>query len=184
MLRKLFLIPAVLSLACLLATANFAEAQRRGGGGYRGGGYRGGYGGGVGVYIGPGWGYGGYYRPYYAGGYVTPSYSYYYDPGVTYVQPGTYVAPAPMDYANIRVNLPDAAARVWFDGNATQQTGTNRLFSTPTLTQGATATYTIRAAWMQQGREVTQERQVSVGPGQTFTVDFTRPVSEKLLPPK
>jgi uncharacterized protein (TIGR03000 family) len=70
--------------------------------------------------------------------------------------------------------VPDPQARVWFDGNSTSQTGTDRLFHSPLLTIGSTYSYQIRASWMRDGREVTPERTVSVTPGQTTIVDFTQ----------
>ncbi len=171
MLRKFFVVPAILSLACLLMLTDFAQAQRRGGGR---GGYNGGYRGGVGVYIGPSYGYG--YYPYrtYDSYYYSPSYyppTYYSAPAVEYVQP---VQPATViaDYANIRVLVADPAARVWFDDRLTSQQGTDRMFNTPSLT--STGTYRIRATWMRGNNEVAAERIVTVSPGQTVVVDFTR----------
>ena len=83
-------------------------------------------------------------------------------------------APVAADYAEIKVTVPDAKARVWFDGNSTIQTGKDRLFYTPTLKKGSTGTYQIRATWMQGGKEVSQTRNVMVTPGQTTVVDFSR----------
>jgi len=196
MLRKLYLVPAILSLACLLTLADFAQAQRRGGGGgnrggnwnnsgNRGGnwnnnGYRGGYynnyrdgyhndgwWGGVGVYINPslGYRYGYPYRSYDSYYYTPP---YYSTPATDYVTPVTYAD----DSAHIRVIVPDPAARVWFNGALTSQTGSDRLFNTPNLT--TSGTYQIRAAWMQGPNEVNAERTVTVSPGQSVMVDFTR----------
>ena len=217
MLRK-YVMPALLSLACVLMVTDFAHAQRRGGGSYRGGsygsGYRGGYNSGWGVTVGPGgvsFGtspyYGGgyygsgyygsgyygnrygspyygstygnrYYSPGYSSGYYSPyyddGYSYSY-PSTTYVQPSqAYVQPAPVadGSAQIRVLVPDPNARVWFDGNPTQQTGTDRSFHTPPLNPNVSNSYRIRASWMQGGQEVTQERVVNVTPGATAVADF------------
>ena len=135
--------------------------------------------------------YGGYYPGIFGGSYPWydnysyPSYSYYYAPPVEYYSPPIqyYSPPTPYyeppaqavaDYANIRVTVPDPQARVWFDGTLTTQTGTDRLFYTPSLTAGSTYSYQIRASWMQGGREVSQERTISVTPGQTTLVDFTQ----------
>jgi uncharacterized protein (TIGR03000 family) len=222
MIRKSWLILAVLSLGCVFAVADSAHAQRRG--------YYGGHGGSAGVvsYGGvtvgwgnPGYGYGNYghgnygYGNYgrgygygsglygigYGSGYYSPSYysypstSYYYAPS-DYYYPSTSSYPSPNYYpstaqtypepnplpnnsAQVRVIVPDTQARVWFDGNLTQQTGTDRLFHTPPL-QGANNTYRVRATWMQSGREMTQERVVNVEPGRTATVDFNQQASERL----
>jgi uncharacterized protein (TIGR03000 family) len=78
------------------------------------------------------------------------------------------------DVARIRVILPDAQARVLFDDTATKQIGVDRLFLTPALTAKAANNYLIRATFMQGGREVTLERNVTVAPGRTYEVDFTR----------
>jgi uncharacterized protein (TIGR03000 family) len=135
--------------------------------------------------------YGGYYPGIFGGSYpwydsyTYPSYSYYYAPPTQYYSPPTQYYPPPTqyydppaqavaDYANVRVILPDPQARVWFDGSLTSQTGTDRLYHTPSLTAGSTYSYQIRASWTQGGREVSQERTVSVTPGQTTLVDFTR----------
>src|SRR5262249_21759674 len=60
-------------------------------------------------------------------GYETrSSVSYYFNPNV---QPGSNTA-AP---ANVRVILPDAKARIFIDGVATEQSGLDRLFVTPNL---------------------------------------------------
>jgi uncharacterized protein (TIGR03000 family) len=75
--------------------------------------------------------------------------------------------------ARVEVILSDPHARVWFDGALTRETGTDRLFSTPPLT--SSGTYRIRAAWMDAGREVIQEKVVNVDPNQTTIVDFSRP---------
>jgi uncharacterized protein (TIGR03000 family) len=117
--------------------------------------------------------------------YSYPRYSYYngpaapyYSPQADYYMPPTqyYVAPTAVaaDYARVDVVLPDPQARVWFDGTLTNQTGTERVFNTPSLTMGAAYTYQVRASWMQGGQEVSHQRAVSVSPGRTTVVDFTR----------
>jgi uncharacterized protein (TIGR03000 family) len=90
--------------------------------------------------------------------------SYYYTPA----------SEGMADAARIRVILPDAQARVLFDDTATKQIGVDRLFLTPPLTAKAANNYLIRATFMQGGREVTLERNVTVAPGRTYEVDFTR----------
>jgi uncharacterized protein (TIGR03000 family) len=93
------------------------------------------------------------------------------------VRVSNYFTPASegmADAARIRVILPDAQARVLFDDTATKQIGVDRLFLTPALTAKAANNYLIRATFMQGGREVTLERNVTVAPGRTYEVDFTR----------
>lgn len=206
MLYKYLFVPAVLGVAGLLFAPDVAFAQRRGGGGgsrggghvsayhggggYHGGGYRGG-----GYYGGRGYGYGwggygyfpwwggywgrGYWPSYYDGVYAAPNYTYYVEPGTTYADAAPQV---PDNSAGIRVIVPDPNAHVWFDGSATTQTGTDRLFNTPSLTAGAHS-YRIRATWTQNGREVSQERTVPVMAGRLSVADFTRPPSEALPTP-
>jgi uncharacterized protein (TIGR03000 family) len=175
------------TVAAVVATAVDMAAVTNGGhgGGYNHGGYNHGYyHHGYGYYPGI---YGGAY-PWYGAdtSYDTyPRYSYYNasavqynDPPAQYYSPAAqyYAPPAPVvnDFANVNVIVPDPQARVWFDGNATSQAGTERLFHMPSLTMGSTYNYQIRASWMQGGREVSQVRTVSVTPGQTTMVDFTR----------
>jgi uncharacterized protein (TIGR03000 family) len=104
-------------------------------------------------------------------------------------QPGTVVVPAeanvysrlsyyPSDglanTAQIRVIVPDAQARLMFDETATKQVGVDRLFTTPTLNPSGPNTYLIRATFVQNGKEVVQQRSVTVMPGRTYVLDFTR----------
>jgi uncharacterized protein (TIGR03000 family) len=190
-----------LSVAGLLATANAAHAQKggrgpshsgghsggynRGGGGYGGGYYRGGY---YGPYLGIGLGYYGSAYPYaYDYGYdpyVVPRYAYY-PPSATVIgqQQAPQVPQGDPNVANIRVLVKDPQAKVWFDGTPTSQGGTDRLYHSPPLTAGANNTYRIRAAWMQSGKEMIQERVVPVSPGRMSVVDFTQPFSEGVPPP-
>jgi uncharacterized protein (TIGR03000 family) len=80
-------------------------------------------------------------------------------------------APAP---ANIRVVLPQATAKVWFEGHSTQTTGTDRVYQAPPIASGTTYSYHINGVWMEGGRQVEQERTIAVGPGQTAVLDFTQ----------
>jgi uncharacterized protein (TIGR03000 family) len=69
----------------------------------------------------------------------------------------------------------DVPVSVWFDGRKTNATGPTRDFLTPDLEPGSDYHYTITAALRQQdGRVVTQERQVNVRAGSDVVVDFTR----------
>jgi len=196
-MKKLFLIPAVLSLAVLCMLGDSALAQRGGrggggrggwsGGGGRGGGWYGGrsYGGwGLGGLGLGGWGNGGYggyggyggsyySSPYYSSDYysdVTPSYSYYPSADI-------YSSPAPMvnNSAMMRVIVPDPNAQVFLDGQPTSSTGNVRTYQTPPLTGAQTFTYHLRAVFMRNGQQTTEERTVVITPGQTTTVDFSRP---------
>jgi len=122
------------------------------------GGY-GGYGNGYG-YGGGGYGYG---YPDYNGGY-NPG---YYDNDSYGIPP--YPAPAQQP-AHLTVTVP-ANADVYFNGIKTQETGTVRRFVTPPLVPG-NYQYDIRATWMENGQQQTQERQVTVHPGEDVAVNF------------
>jgi uncharacterized protein (TIGR03000 family) len=193
------LIAMVLCLAGLFAATSEVHAQRGGGGrggggyyhggyGYRGGYYHGGY------WYGPGFGIGIGFYPYYygAGPYwynpiiVAPGYPYV-PPVVVQGQPADTPPLSPGETApknaQIKVLLPDANAKVWFDGNTTTSTGTERVFHTPDLAPGATSNYRIRASWMANGKEVVQELIVPVQSGRGSVADFTRPPTERIAPP-
>ena len=140
-----------------------------------------------------GYGYGGYGY----GGYPSYDYgSYDYSPNVIYTQPyystpatsitvtpgydtsvsqAAYAEPAaPDNRARVEVRVPDANAQVFFDGDKTQQTGTERDFVSPPLTPNKTYTYNVEAKWMENGKPMDQTRTVTVTPNQTATVDFGR----------
>lgn len=165
----------------------------RGGRGYGYGGY--GYGRGYGYGNYPyrsGWS-AGYGAPYNDGGYYSPG--YYSSPGMSsYSRPGMssgYVlqegaSPATIssqafysgtqaepNQATIRVIVPDANAEVWFEDNMTKQKGTDRLFVSPSLEEGRSYTYKIKASWEQNGRDVTREKDVEVRPGAQAVVNFS-----------
>ena len=179
-----FLCALVLSAAGLLLAADAAHAQR-GRGGYHGGYYHGGYY--PRVSIGVGFGYYGPYYPYYG----VPRVAYYYPPTAVAVAPIVPVVaavpetapPTAGSNASLRVLVPDPGAVLLFDGNRTNQTGTERLFHTPPLVADANNSYRIRAMWQQSGKQLVQERVVNVSPGQNVTIDFTQPVSEPLPAP-
>jgi uncharacterized protein (TIGR03000 family) len=129
------------------------------------------------------WGsYPGYYG--YSSDYRSPAYSSgsYNFPAGTYYQsayPSNYATPmaaSSADQANstaatVRVQVP-ANAQVWFGDHQTQQTGPNRLFVSPPLQANRDYSYTLRARWMDNGREVDRTRTVKVQPGATVDVNF------------
>jgi len=73
--------------------------------------------------------------------------------------------------AQVRVIVPPDA-KVWFAGQETTQTGSERDFSSPALTPGKNYYYEVRARWMQNGKPVDQTRRVKVLANQTTTVAF------------
>jgi uncharacterized protein (TIGR03000 family) len=84
--------------------------------------------------------------------------------------------PTTSDEGRVRIDvrLPQSDAQVWFQGNKTKQTGTERAFLSPPLSPGGEYVYEITARWMEKGKEVTQKRSVPVHPGERVKVDFTR----------
>ncbi len=152
-----------------------------GGGGYLGGGYLGGgLLGGLGYYGGGGYGY----APSYYDG--TPGYSYYSDPApllpATQVRQSYYPV-AVQDFVNVTVLVPTADAQVWFENKVTTQQGMQRLFESPALTPNHSYTYTIKARWMETGKTVNEQRQVSVRAGQNVTVNFRANAHEDVAAP-
>jgi uncharacterized protein (TIGR03000 family) len=148
---------------------------------------------------GPYYGWGAY-RPYYGWGSYWPytysgldSMAY---PSVTYSYPSTTIyssepvvpstlSSSPITYASysqesanlgnkaqVDVGVPMADTRLWFNGEAAQQTGTERRFFTPPLEPGKEYTYTIRASWRNGDREVTREQVVTVRAGEETSVRF------------
>jgi len=65
-----------------------------------------------------------------------------------------------------------AAAKMWVDGTAVNQTGEVRTFTTPPLDGGKAYSYGIRACWLEDGRPVVRSRTISVAAGKTTDVDL------------
>jgi uncharacterized protein (TIGR03000 family) len=141
----------------------------------------------------------GYYPGYYSGDY--PSYSYYSDydygnyspysyyPNYDYGNYSSYglgygspsdlgsshsngtVGSAPADStAHLTLKVP-ANAEVWFEGAKTTSTGSVREYQSPPLSAGR-YTYHIRARWTENGRDITQTKNVTVSSGAHLTVEF------------
>lgn len=132
--------------------------------------------------------YGGYPVGYHISGYAAGTYYAfgpdYYPYPVAQMAPLTetrksfYPAPG-QAAATIRVLVPDA--EVWFDTTMTKQRGRERVFQSPPLE--SSGTYTVKARWLENGRQVEQERRVQVQPGQAVAVAFDRNAGEKLNAP-
>jgi uncharacterized protein (TIGR03000 family) len=75
--------------------------------------------------------------------------------------------------ALVRVSVPNSNANIWFDGSPTQQQGFQRLYVTPPLDRNRNYTYAIKASWMENGQEVSREKQVDIRAGQEAFVSFT-----------
>jgi uncharacterized protein (TIGR03000 family) len=89
------------------------------------------------------------------------------------------VQPEPSGYsptdnrAHVRVQVP-ANAVVWFNGTRTELTGSSREFNSPNLTPGKEYTYTVRASWDQNGRQVSQTQNIDVSAGSEIDLTFPR----------
>ena len=77
------------------------------------------------------------------------------------------------DRASVRVMVPTREAKVWFENEATKQQGTDRLYTSPPLERGRPYHYTIKASWLENGREITREQTVPVRAGQEAVANFT-----------
>jgi uncharacterized protein (TIGR03000 family) len=85
----------------------------------------------------------------------------------------SFYSPAGMsNRATVRVALPNPNAKVYFDDEATTQPGTDRVYNTPTLEPDKFYTYSVRATWMEDGKEVTRSKDIKVQAGRAATVDF------------
>jgi uncharacterized protein (TIGR03000 family) len=76
--------------------------------------------------------------------------------------------------AQLEVRVP-VNARVTFNGDPTRADGSTRSFTTPSLEFGKVFHYELRAAWQENGREMTQTRTVDIQAGRYVVVDFTQP---------
>jgi uncharacterized protein (TIGR03000 family) len=66
-------------------------------------------------------------------------------------------------------------AKVWFDGNQTNQTGTMRSFESPPEPVGRDYVYQLRIQWKQNGQDVTQTRQINVHAGDVINLKVGSP---------
>ncbi|HWG42121.1 MAG TPA: TIGR03000 domain-containing protein [Gemmataceae bacterium] len=73
--------------------------------------------------------------------------------------------------ARITVLVP-ADAKVFFDGESTTQTGSERLYITPRLKAGKNYQYELVARWQENGRETKQSRRVTVTGDGSARVNF------------
>jgi uncharacterized protein (TIGR03000 family) len=121
-------------------------------------------------------------------GYTVYDQSYYGTPGYANARPNYVYQPLGIQKAatvpannqsNIRVKLPSAEARLWFQNQPTNQSGHERIFRSPPLQPGYRYTYEIRAQWQENGQNVSVVRSIRVEPGQEVSVDFTQPIEKQ-----
>jgi uncharacterized protein (TIGR03000 family) len=76
----------------------------------------------------------------------------------------------------VRVNLRvPSDAKISFDGNQTNQTGTMRSFVSPPVDVGPEYAYQIQVQWKHDGKDVTQTRQISVHAGDVINLSVGSP---------
>jgi uncharacterized protein (TIGR03000 family) len=76
--------------------------------------------------------------------------------------------------SKIRVLLPTAETKLWFDETLTKAQGTDRTFNSPALEDGKRYTYRVMAVWVEKGREVNHETRIDFRAGQDVFIDFRR----------
>jgi uncharacterized protein (TIGR03000 family) len=72
---------------------------------------------------------------------------------------------------SVNVTVP-ADAQIWFGDVKTDRTGTFRQFVSPPVAPGREYTYDVKATWTQNGKEVTQTRNVTVHAGDVINLSF------------
>lgn len=84
--------------------------------------------------------------------------------------------------ATIRVTLPENA-RLEIEGVQTKQTGAVRIFESPALAPNKKYNYTLKARWVEGGKEVLREQTLRVEAGRESAVDLRQaaPVEATLL---
>jgi uncharacterized protein (TIGR03000 family) len=169
----------VLAIIGLLATAQPSHAQRWRGAGPRLEGQ--------GLDIGGGYYGGGYYgRDYYGryGNYPYYDTTRYTTQSYYYPQAGDQRMSVDPNAIHIRMNVPNDA-RVWFEGQETQQRGSDRLYVSPPMTPGKEYVYHLKAQWMENGRPVTHAKDVKAHAGDWLNVDmFSAPVTTEEVTPR
>jgi uncharacterized protein (TIGR03000 family) len=72
----------------------------------------------------------------------------------------------------IIIHVP-AGARIWFDGQETTQTGSERVFISPPLDPGRDFAYELRVQWHDGDRLVERTRHLTVRAGDHIGLDYT-----------
>lgn len=125
---------------------------------------------------------GNYYYPNTA--YSTNPITYYSTPTTTVLQNSyegpvsqssynpSYAINPTINYATVSIFVPTNDAKVWFGDTPMPEQGLNRLYQSPPLESGKAFRYTIKAKWMENGKENEQTRQLEVRAGQSSIADF------------
>jgi uncharacterized protein (TIGR03000 family) len=75
------------------------------------------------------------------------------------------------DRAQLEVLVPSEAI-LWFNGWKARSTGSVRTLQSTPLVPGRKYTYTVKAQWEENGRQVTQTREVGVSAGTRVRINF------------
>ena len=95
---------------------------------------------------------------------------------------GTSTAESPRN-RSVRVNLRvPSDAKIWFDGSQTNQIGTTRSFQSPPVAVGREYVYQIRLQWKQDGKDLTQTRQINVHAGDVINLALGSPAESAPAP--
>jgi uncharacterized protein (TIGR03000 family) len=86
--------------------------------------------------------------------------------------PGNNYTPRPDNRAHIWLRVP-ADAEVWFEGNKTKQTGTQRYFFSPPLAGGKKYSYQVQVRWSKDGKPAERKQQIDVRAGDSLRLDLT-----------
>jgi uncharacterized protein (TIGR03000 family) len=81
--------------------------------------------------------------------------------------------PDPGMSALAAVRVPNPDAQLWIEGQEMTSGGILRTFISPPLEPNSKYTYTIRATWMENGKQVDRKQVLPVRAGQRLAVDFT-----------
>jgi len=114
-----------------------------------------------------GWGGAGYY----SGNYNQPHATNYLAATTSYTAYCQPVPPVDVNAVMVRMHVP-SRARVWFDGEATSQTGAARDYVSPALTPGHNYVYHIRVQWDENNEVVERQRDVTVHAGDRLDLNF------------
>jgi uncharacterized protein (TIGR03000 family) len=127
------------------------------------------------------WHYGrGWRRAYWYADAWAPCYNpcatyYYANARVAYYGPYAVYSPqdppAPANAVTIQMHVP-SDARVWIDGDATSQTGTEREYMSPAITPGKDYVYHIRVQWEVNNKMMESTRDVAVHAGDRIDLTF------------
>jgi uncharacterized protein (TIGR03000 family) len=97
--------------------------------------------------------------------------SYESDVGPSFVPTVPEIAVAPQVSTLIQLEVP-VAAKVFFDGRPTTQTGNVRTFIAPPLATGGRFHYTVHVEWMDGGHRVERNQTINFNAGVPVNLDL------------